>query len=86
MNWRCLVVSCVVVGVVSLLPVSATAQNRPTSSGAPIGISGLLAPADGTTLPLTPWGDPDLQGVWNNSTRTPLERLTDAERERGRVA
>ena len=25
MNWRCLVVSCVVVGVVSLLPVSATA-------------------------------------------------------------
>jgi hypothetical protein len=22
----------------------------------------------------TPWGDPDLQGVWNNSTTTPLER------------
>ncbi|SVE02947.1 uncharacterized protein METZ01_LOCUS455801, partial [marine metagenome] len=22
----------------------------------------------------TPWGDPDLQGVWTNATRTPLER------------
>jgi hypothetical protein len=27
-----------------------------------------------TTLPLTPWGDPDLQGVWNDATSTPLQR------------
>jgi hypothetical protein len=26
------------------------------------------------TPPRTPWGDPDLQGVWNNSTITELER------------
>ena len=26
------------------------------------------------TPPHTPWGDPDLQGVWNNATITPLER------------
>jgi hypothetical protein len=26
------------------------------------------------TPPRTPWGDPDLQGVWNNATSTPLER------------
>jgi hypothetical protein len=26
------------------------------------------------TLPTTPWGDPDLQGVWNYGTMTPLER------------
>jgi hypothetical protein len=26
------------------------------------------------TAPRTPWGDPDLQGVWNDSTSTPLER------------
>ena len=26
------------------------------------------------TPPKTPWGDPDLQGIWNNSTITPLER------------
>ena len=22
----------------------------------------------------TPWGDPDLQGIWSNTTTTPLER------------
>jgi hypothetical protein len=26
------------------------------------------------TVPLTPWGHPDLQGIWNNGTTTPLER------------
>ena len=34
-------------------------------------------------LPRTPWGDPDLQGVWNNNTVVPLERpeaLADKER------
>jgi hypothetical protein len=42
------------------------------------------------TLPRTPWGEPDLQGVWNYGTMTPLERpaqwagkevLTQAEAE-----
>ena len=27
--------------------------------------------------PRTPWGDPDLQGLWTNSTTTPLERPDD---------
>ena len=40
------------------------------------------------TAPHTPWGDPDLQGIWNNSTITDIERpkelagtefLTDAQ-------
>jgi hypothetical protein len=26
------------------------------------------------TPPRTPWGDPDLQGLWNSATMTPLER------------
>jgi len=44
--------------------------------------------------PRTPWGDPDLQGPWNNGTIVPLERpanlgeretLTDEEyRRKGR--
>jgi hypothetical protein len=34
----------------------------------------------------TPWGHPDLQGVWNNATPTPLERMTPEEQERGRRA
>ena len=38
-------------------------------------------PADGAA-PRTPWGDPDIQGVWNNGTLTPFqrpERLGDQE-------
>ena len=30
------------------------------------------------TAPRTPWGDPDLQGTWNNGTITPLERARSA--------
>ena len=29
------------------------------------------------TPPRTPWGDPDLQGLWNYATMTPLERPRD---------
>jgi hypothetical protein len=29
-------------------------------------------------VPRTPWGDPDLQGTWNNGTITPLERPREA--------
>jgi hypothetical protein len=34
------------------------------------------APAKTATwrVPYTPWGDPDLQGVWNDATSTPLSR------------
>ena len=30
-------------------------------------------------VPHTPWGHPDLQGIWNNGTTTPLERPKDLE-------
>ena len=33
-----------------------------------------VEPATGWTVPRTSWGDPDLQGVWNTSGATPLER------------
>jgi hypothetical protein len=29
------------------------------------------------TLPRTPWGDPDLQGIWSNATITPFERPSE---------
>ncbi|MBM3770004.1 MAG: hypothetical protein FJW27_01700 [Acidimicrobiia bacterium] len=33
-------------------------------------------------MPKTPWGHPDIQGIWNNGTTTPLERPADlADRE-----
>ena len=38
----------------------------------------VLAAAQSTNSPpRTPWGDPDLQGTWTNTTTTPLERPVD---------
>ena len=35
----------------------------------------LLMPSTSSAqTPRTPWGDPDLQGTWNNGTVTPFER------------
>ena len=43
----------------------------------------LAAPATATKKPAkklhTPWGDPNLQGIWSNATTTPLERPSDLE-------
>lgn len=36
-----------------------------------------MAQVADTELPRTPWGDPDIQGVWNNNTVVPLERPPD---------
>ena len=52
--------------------------------------AGGLAPAPAWTSPRTPDGQPDLQGIWNQTYNTPLQRaarfadrefLTDAERK-----
>ena len=31
-------------------------------------------PSEAPSSPRTAWGDPDLQGIWNNATLTPLQR------------
>ncbi len=36
-----------------------------------------LAIAQPTDLPRTPWGHPDLQGIWDQTTGTPLERAPE---------
>ena len=55
---------------------------------APFAVAGQVAPSGANSFQ-TPWGDPDLQGIWANDTSTPLERpralagkevLTDEER------
>ena len=58
---RCYIVGVVLVigALVSLVPVPTAGQS--------------LAPT-AEALPRTPWGDPDLQGVWDYWTFTPLER------------
>ena len=46
-------------------------------AGAPTAAQEVLADAgttDGWAPAHTPWGDPDLQGIWNSKTQTPLER------------
>ena len=41
-----------------------------------------LSVAQSTAVLRTPWGDPDLQGIWDQTTGTPLERAPDvADRE-----
>src|SRR6267142_1844334 len=45
------------------------------SLGALAAVVVMLAPASASSQALrTPWGDPDLQGIWNNRFVTPLER------------
>ena len=79
MNHRCRVsmgALAAMIAVVSLASGPAAGQAR-------------TAGVDKWTSPRTPWGDPDLQGLWSNTTTTPLERpvslagkpaLTDRER------
>ena len=38
-----------------------------------VAVAPLVALAQ-TTTPLTEWGVPDLRGIWNHGTATPLER------------
>ena len=72
--------------IVSVSIGAPTAQDAPTISGAEVRIDGLLGSSEAGAAPTTPWGHPDLRGVWNNSTTTPFERLTEEERESGRLA
>jgi len=69
-------VLCVLAAVTVLGSLAPTAGQTPTAANRP-------------TAPRTPWGDPDLQGIWSNTTTTRLERpaelagkqvLTDQER------
>ncbi len=49
------------VAIAALMPLTAAGQDR-------------SAALDGWTAPVTPWGDPDLQGIWDFRTITPMER------------
>jgi hypothetical protein len=62
-------VGALLTAVALVAPISLAAQ---APAGAP-----QQAPTSGNkvwTVPLTPWGDPNLQGQWLNATITPLER------------
>ena len=58
MTDRFFIAMCAAVALASQAPIPVVAQ----------------ADTEHRTLPRTPWGDSDLQGVWNNNASTPLER------------
>ncbi len=55
------------IAVASVLGVKVAGQ-------APAAARPKAAPAKAYAPPKTPWGDPDLQGIWNDATSTPLQR------------
>lgn len=65
-----MVIGCLAV-IVTVRAVSLTGQGEAAAG---------RAPADKRwKVPRMPWGHPDLQGIWNNGTTTPLERPKDLE-------
>jgi hypothetical protein len=67
------------------LAVVVAATSPPIAGQAPTAATKARTPAKTTsaantaaakpyTVPRTPWGDPDLRGIWNNATSTPLQR------------
>ncbi len=73
---------------VAAVPIGAQASGPAATKAADAPKKPAAAAAKRSTLTRTPWGDPDLQGVWDYRTITPLERpanvggrefLTDAE-------
>src|SRR5688572_7758690 len=74
--------------LVMLIGISAAAQDKPAPKPPPPRIepdraSTALIKARATAnknykVPKTPWGEPDLQGVWSYATTTPLSRPASA--------
>jgi len=63
---------------VALVTTSPQARQRPAANDQAAAPSVTpSAPARSRTPPRTSWGDPDLDGVWNYATLTPLERGRD---------
>src|SRR5262245_19410312 len=66
-----------VITVVAVVSVTTFAQSKPaTSQSTPATTAGKAAPASAAQnySKRTAWGHPDLQGLWTNTTTTPLQR------------
>src|SRR6266849_1401903 len=64
-----LLTSITILAAASFAPLAGQAPQKV----APAKVNAKTAPKK-TTVLKTPWGDPDLQGVWNDATSTPLQR------------
>jgi hypothetical protein len=69
MSYRRLEVISVLTGVVAAVSLAAVA----------VAGQGQPAVAETGTPLRTPWGDPDLQGVWTNHTLTPFDTIHDPD-------
>ncbi len=50
-----------------------------TSATVALILTPVLGQDPGDAVGRTPWGDPDLQGIWNSKTQTPLQRPAEYE-------
>src|SRR5262245_23513308 len=57
------------IAAVWTIPIAGQSVASPTATA-----SAARTASTRTTASRTPWGDPDLQGVWSNATITPFER------------
>jgi len=69
---RLLSTAAVSLAIVSMSAAGQAPKSQPSAGAAPKS----TPPTKGWTAARTPWGDPDLQGVWNDATSTPLQRPT----------
>ena len=61
-------------GVLALVAATVSLSPRLAAGEAGQGAETTQGTPPSDTAPRTPWGDPDLQGVWTNATSTPMER------------
>jgi len=66
----------VLAGGIAALSLSAAAAQAPKAAAQTKAGAKPATAAKPWAPPHTPWGDPDLQGVWNDATSTPLQRPT----------
>jgi hypothetical protein len=82
-GWRRVVASAAVTAVLvaSIAMVFEAASEGAQTPAAPrrTTMTPTASPADTGRPPRTPWGDPDLQGIYTSSTHTPLERPAELE-------
>jgi hypothetical protein len=79
MNWRWLssIVCAAVAAIVmssALVAQTAKTDKAPAKTAASPARPAAKAAEKAWAVKKTPWGDPDLQGVWNDATSTPLQR------------
>ena len=61
------------IGVLAIAAVAPVAGQAPAAAKGSQKVPAKVAAKKSITL-RTPWGDPDLQGVWNDATSTPIQR------------